>query len=641
MAYFSLALNRELEEDYAGAIEAFQQAIRKDPENDNLYMIASQRLLQANRTEDAFLLLETLLDKQPDNVTARRWLAKLYVGEGNIKKAREELRVAVEDHPPQERIYLEAIQLALMEQDLDEVLYIARTAREYATDPLKCNEILLKVLMNEVNKAQDATSLVDLETEINDTLDQSIQQFPESDIFLLIRARQALRKNQWDQAFDSYQELDTRFFSTEEIRSKILLHALHNSGGGAPVGQRGMQKVLKELRLQEKNSLGYYLLGLLYEISREPDRALEEYEKAVELNPDDTASLRKMAVLTYQLGQSLRASELIQQVLATNPGDPELLLLAGQLAMGSENFIQARRYFEQSLFRISQGESVDDLPLIHAQLAMALLVLGEDPQLAADQMVQAAESPGYLEWIWQYYLREIYLEHNQDEAKSQIMEEEFLYLLEDLSDRLPDNPEIEWLIGRSHIYRNEFDQGVNSFERFIDMANKTAQPEFWLNEDFYFDLAAAYERSGNYEQSVATFEQIIQKNPNHHPSLNYLAYMWAERNENIEQAYTYSTRSLRLDPENGSYLDTLGWIYFRQGKYEASYKMLLKSAEYLPNESVVAEHLGDVMMKLKRPWEAAGYYRIALMLDPGERLPIVERSLEKAENEVTAGVISP
>jgi tetratricopeptide (TPR) repeat protein len=110
--------------------------------------------------------------------------------------------------------------------------------------------------------------------------------------------------------------------------------------------------------------------------------------------------------------------------------------------------------------------------------------------------------------------------------------------------------------------------------------------------------------------------------------------MWAERGLHLEKALAMSRSALQIDPENGSYLDTLGWIYFQMGKFDDAYRELRKAAEVEPEESVILEHLGDAALKLNRPVEAAGYYRIALDLDAAERADIVRASLRQAEDAI-------
>ncbi len=631
MAYFSLGLNRELEKDYPGAIEAFQQAIHKDPENDVLYMIASQRLLQANRTEDAFALLIQLLVMQPENVTARRWLAKLYIREGETGKAREQLTLALSYHPGAERIYLEAIQLALSEKDMDEVLEIARLANRHADKPAKSTEILLKLLVEEQKQAADAKTLVDLRDESTRILEKAILDFPDTETFYLIQAEWAITQNDWKKALSSFAELDQQFAGTEEVRTRILVNAIQSSGGSA----RGLRLLEKNIQAEPETAFTLYLSGLMKELTRQPEQARQAYERAVELDPQDFESLRKLALLTYQTGKTHQASKLLEKVITQNPDDPQLLLLAGQLALGGEDYPRALSYLQQCLLRVRQGAEIEDLPLVYTQLAMTLMATQSDPQKAVDAMLEAAASPGNLEWIWQYSVREIMLEEEKSSVRAKEMETELLHILEDLSDRLPKNPEVEWLIGRNHALQKNYQDAVKAYARYTKLAENTPRADFWLNEGYLFDVAAAYERAGEIETSIEMFQDIIAKNPNHHPSLNYLAYMWAEKKENLDQALAYTKRAIKLDPENGSYIDTLGWIYYQQENFKAAYRELKKSAELIPDESVVVEHLGDVLMKLSRPWEAMGYYRIALLLDAAERSETVQNSLRKAEIAVS------
>ena len=631
LAYFGLGLNRELQNDYPAALDAFLEAIRLDPDNDDLYMVASQRLIMAGRKEDAFGLLEKLLVLQPDNLTARRWLAKLYLREGETEKAKAELKRAVAAQPRDEQIYIELIQLLLKEQNLPEVLEVARLAHAHADTPAKSSEILAKLLVGEINQADDIQNMLALTNELNLVLTKAMTDFPKVESFALLKARLAIEKDQWEDAFTSFESLDRHTEGNDETRARMLVLAIRSAGGQSA----GVKRSTLALEASEPSGLKYYFLGLIRELNRDPLAAMAAYEKALDLAPDDFGILRKLALLTYQNRQTARATALLDQVLAAHPDDPEVLLLAGQLSLGAEQYADAQRYLSRRLYRAKQGETLENPAMVHAQLAMALLSLDGQTEIAADAMVAAATEPGNLEWVWQFQIQKIYTNLKQNEEFADAQAQNFLHLLEDISDRLPDNPEIEWLIGRSHVYRKSFPEAVSAFERCGEIAALSPNPDLWLNEEYYFDLAAAYERAGDLEKSMALFAQIIKEHPNHHPSLNYLAYMWAERAENLDSALDYVKRALVLDPENGAYLDTLGWIYYQQQAYKAAYRELLRAAEVIPDDPVVTEHLGDVLMQLGRPWEARAYYRISLSLDPAERTEIVQNALEKADRAVS------
>lgn len=631
LAYFGLGLNRELQQDYPAALDAFLEAIRLDPENDTLYMIASRRLMVAGRKDDAFALLDKLLVLQPDNLTARRWLAKLYLREGEIEKSKAELERAVAAHPRDEQIYIELIQLLLKAQNLPEVLEVARLAHTHAEKPVKCTEILAKLLVGELNQANDIQTILALTQELNLVLQQAIRDFPAVESFAMLQARLAIEKDQWDVAFQSFENLDKHLNGNEETRARMLVLAVRTAGG-PPNGVKRLTLALEE---GNPSPLTYYLLGLIKELAREPAEAMAAYEKALDLAPEDFGALRKLAILTYQNRQTARAAALLDKVLASHPDDPEVLLLAGQLSLGADQYADAVRYLTRRLYRAKQGETLENPAMVQAQLAMALLSWDGQMEAAADAMVNAASEPGNLEWVWQFQIQKIYAKAEQDEKLADIEAEKFLHLLEDISDRLPENPEIEWLIGRSHVYRKSYSDAVRAFERCGEIAALSPNPDLWLNEEFYFDLAAAYERAGQIEKAMSLFAEIIKEHPNHHPSLNYLAYMWAERAENLDDALKHVKRALVLDPENGAYLDTLGWIYYQKQEYQAAYRELQRAAEVIPDDPVVTEHLGDVLMKLGRPWEARAYYRISLSLEPGERTEFVQNALEKADRAVT------
>ena len=109
--------------------------------------------------------------------------------------------------------------------------------------------------------------------------------------------------------------------------------------------------------------------------------------------------------------------------------------------------------------------------------------------------------------------------------------------------------------------------------------------------------------------------------------------MWIERSENLEEAGQLIHRALELEPANGAYIDSLGWLYFKQGKFNEALTELLRAAELLPEpDAVVFEHIGDACDKLGRKAEAVLYWQKALQLDPQSK--DVGAKLDKAAEKV-------
>jgi tetratricopeptide (TPR) repeat protein len=127
-----------------------------------------------------------------------------------------------------------------------------------------------------------------------------------------------------------------------------------------------------------------------------------------------------------------------------------------------------------------------------------------------------------------------------------------------------------------------------------------------------FSLGAAYERDGQHDAAERTFRTLIADAPDHHQALNYLGYMLADRGQKLDEAVGFINRALALNVDNPSYLDSLGWAYFRQRKFEEARSPLERAAKALPDVSVIQDHLGDLYVELKRYSDAAAAFERAL-----------------------------
>jgi Flp pilus assembly protein TadD len=92
--------------------------------------------------------------------------------------------------------------------------------------------------------------------------------------------------------------------------------------------------------------------------------------------------------------------------------------------------------------------------------------------------------------------------------------------------------------------------------------------------------------------------------------------MWAEGGVNLERAHEMLTRAVGQEPNNGAYVDSLGWVYFQLGNLELAEKYLTDAVQLLPRDATVHEHLGDVFAKRGDMERALTSYRTAIDLDP-------------------------
>jgi tetratricopeptide (TPR) repeat protein len=91
--------------------------------------------------------------------------------------------------------------------------------------------------------------------------------------------------------------------------------------------------------------------------------------------------------------------------------------------------------------------------------------------------------------------------------------------------------------------------------------------------------------------------------------------MLADRGERLDESVTYLKKALEIDPDNGSYLDSLGWAYYKGNKLDLASDNLKRAAEQLKTNSVIQDHYGELLFKMGRYDDAIAAWTRALAGD--------------------------
>lgn len=153
--------------------------------------------------------------------------------------------------------------------------------------------------------------------------------------------------------------------------------------------------------------------------------------------------------------------------------------------------------------------------------------------------------------------------------------------------------------------------------QFLD-AEQSAQKAEQLSrepadkETVWFMLGAIYERQKKFDQAEQQFRKVLDVNPSNASVLNYYGYMLADRGLRLDEAITLIRRAVAQEPNNGAYLDSLGWVYYKQNKLAEAEEFLRKAADRQKHDPTILGHLGDVYMKLGQTERAAELWEHAL-----------------------------
>ena len=133
--------------------------------------------------------------------------------------------------------------------------------------------------------------------------------------------------------------------------------------------------------------------------------------------------------------------------------------------------------------------------------------------------------------------------------------------------------------------------------------------------DVLFRRGGSYERIGNYEKGDEDLLKSLEINPDEPHVLNYLAYSWLERNNNIETAFSM-LKNAHAQKKNDPYIiDSIGWAYYLVGNYIEAEKLLRKAIKLMPLDPIVNDHYGDILWKLGRKTQANYFWKNVLTLE--------------------------
>ena len=153
---------------------------------------------------------------------------------------------------------------------------------------------------------------------------------------------------------------------------------------------------------------------------------------------------------------------------------------------------------------------------------------------------------------------------------------------------------------------------------------------------------AMFERMKKIEPAEAEFRKVLKVDPDNAGALNYIGYMLADRNMRLQESLDLITKALDMEPDNGAYLDSLGWVYFRLGRLPEAEENLRRAVDKTPRDPTVHDHLAQVLMAESKVKEAIQQWQTSLKewdasapadLEPAEAAK-VKTKLENAKSRL-------
>jgi tetratricopeptide (TPR) repeat protein len=359
-------------------------------------------------------------------------------------------------------------------------------------------------------------------------------------------------------------------------------------------------------------------------------------EDGAEVGLSRRGVLAHLTILS-QLGRFEQAQALADAIFGGTPDDDVAVLidaLQQEMPIPFTTVTSAKDGMAEVYFALGSalvGDRGDWLPIIYGQLALALRPDHGDAILLTGQLLErvgqydlADQTYGLMPADNPQYLgaelgraNALYQSGQVDEAVERLVS---------LSEARADSILVHSSLGDMLRREERFAEAAEAYTRAIDLIDEV-EARHWV---LLYTRAIAYERTGAWDLAEPEFRRVLEFVPDEPQVLNYLGYSLIEKRRNLDEALDMIERAVAGDPESGYITDSLGWAYYRLGRYEEAVPVMERAVELLPRDPILNDHLGDVYWAVGRQREARFQWRRALSFAPHPDLDVdlVRRKLE-------------
>ena len=573
----------------AQAIDDYKKALETEPDSPTIMERLAEIYAKSQRIRDAVAEAQQVIKADPNNVDARRLLARIYVRtlgdtnagaaqQENLARAVEQFQAILKIEPDDSFSALWLARLYRFENRHDEAEKVLRGVLEHDSENGPALEQLSQLLVDE-GRSQDAIDL--LEKAANDS--------SSPDVYDLLGDAYSQQKNYAKAEFAYQKAVD------EDPDDPGHRHGL-------------AQALLSQDKYPE---------------------ALAQYTKLAELEPGTAENYLRIAQLDRRLGKFAEAEASLLKAKQLSPGSLEVLYNEALLYEDQGRYDDAVKVLTDAIAGIKSQATTEDnanaLSILYEQLghaereqrkfAEAIQTYQEMEKLGPDSQKRA-----------QLLLIDTYRDSHQidaaiDEAKKALnaspkdpgVTVSLALLYGEKADAAQGTKLLESLL-----QGNEADQEI-----YIDIAQVQERGKQWSEaeqsaqkaeqistqpgekETAWYMLGAIYERQKKYDLAEQQFRKVLDVNPNNAPVLNYYGYMLANRGIRLEEATSLIQQAVDQEPNNGAYLYSLGWAYYKQNKLPEAQQYLEKAVVREGSDPTILSHLGNVYLKMGRNDRAA------------------------------------
>lgn len=419
-----------------------------------------------------------------------------------------------------------------------------------------------------LNQPDNALKYVDRLIESDNLVDEALE----------LRTKIYARKGDWRQAIKDTEVLAKRY--PDNIQLKLFLANLKIIVSDF----KGAEKILRGLIGKDMNdAMILYALSKACYGDKDLACAQETLRKVIQLSPKFTPAYLDLGKI-YELSKEIgKAESAYKKCLELEPYSVEGLVSLTDL------YISTNRYKEATEQLIKLKEINDDSQIVR-KLVLLQLQQGKFEDALANLMT----------------IKEMTIEDSYYLGITYTKLDRLQNALDALSDvTLPSRLGCETVMLRASILK-DLGRGQEAIDELITawdyFSQKTACKEVG------YLLATELDTAGRRDEGMEIAQKILEQSPHDPIALNMVGYVWADRGINLDKAYTMIREALQAKPDDPYILDSLAWVYYKQGKFEKAVDCLRKALKKLDTDPTIHEHMGDILKSMGRNKKALDHY---------------------------------
>ena len=397
------------------------------------------------------------------------------------------------------------------------------------------------------------------------------------------------------------------------------------------------------IKLFPNSPMGFYYLGRYYLEKKSYEKAEENLKRAIKLSPYFLSPYKELGELYLKMGKLKEAAKIYEKLLKFNPHSIEAMEKLLNIYIRLKETKKAEKILEKmnrvlgphleinkklALIYMENGEYEKAEKLLRRILKenpeddyaryylSAVLIEENKTQEAIDEILKISPASPIFDTSRATLISILYRAGKRDEAKK---------LLVLSLKRKPNSTILLKILADFYMDEKDYRNALKAIDRVLKLDPKDL--------DALYKKGLILEKTGKRKEALKVMRDILKVDPDNPDALNFIGYCYAEEGKSLEEAKEMIEKALKQRPNDGYILDSMGWVYYKMGKYKEAYKWLKKALEKKPSDPVINEHMGDILVKMGRDREALDFYRISekLFRERGEEKEAkrVEEKMEK------------